>query len=395
VVLPVTSTSRRPLNDNADQKVIALLWAWHRFEKRNGGPSVIDFALTPPKGRVNVHSRLDVLRQIEGILSESSDQLTRERLAAHATFLRVLMGQQYNFADYLSLTQGLPVHEFSQDYLDMCQSRLKDALSLLTVAWDRDIKKALMKRDRLIPKHLLVRYFRKRLVASVPVLSEYLGIRLHCPVTFKFVEVDEYWGYWVDGNWRRFRMRFNHVGSGLGESECEQFLHHELLAHCCQLSSWREAITNNSLRVICGTTTVHTPEQFIFEGLAQTMPLFLETSQEGSVLSARIFLSHFTSLVLNNVHVKINSGCTLEDCITYVRKWLPTMSDGTIVSECMSRTLNSLFRSYQYVYGYSFDYFFRLSLVLTRAEQMNLLKKVFTEYLTYADINKEYQISLL
>jgi hypothetical protein len=334
-----------------DQEIISLLWAWHRFEKRTDGPSIVDFGLTPPHKIKRISDRLDLLRRIEKTLSNSEDRLSRDRLLAHAAYVRCLMGEQRTFEEYIAVTQGLPVHYFSTEYLEQCQERLKVSLSLLGVKWGQDIKKALLSKDTLIPKKLLPRHFRKRLSAVLPRLSDYLGLNVECPVTFQFVEVDEYWGYWVDGNWRRFRMRFNHIDKGLGESECEQFLYHELLAHCCQLSVWRHKIKDGLIRKLCGTTTVHTPEQFIFEGLAQTLPPFFQANklEKEGLFAARVRLSHLAGLVLNNIHVMINSGGTIEECITYGGRRLPTITEGRIVSECVSRSVNSLFRSYQYV----------------------------------------------
>jgi len=104
--------------------------------------------------------------------------------------------------------------------------------------------------------------------------------------------------------------------------ECLQFTFHELLAHCGQMKAWATRIAAGDLPRYCGLTTVHTPEQVMLEGLAQTLPLMIPNDAAADpVLAVRLTLMRYRLMMDNNLHCMINNGATIERCAAYHERW--------------------------------------------------------------------------
>jgi hypothetical protein len=220
-------------------------------------------------------------------------------------------------------------------------------------------------------------------------LEVIIGRRLDVNYFIEFVNVDAYWKYWVDGNSARFRLRINSQRGTFGRSELVQFVYHELLAHCCQMAAFHKSIQEKQIALFHGCTTVHGPEQFLFEGLAQSLPLFLRNEDAlDPLLIARIRLAHFRSLVNHNVHIMINSGSTIEQCVKYVEDWVPFGNRGLIAHGLHSISNNCLFRCYQFVYPLSMDFFVSLAERCVEASASGLLARFYAQPLYYDAIQR-------
>jgi hypothetical protein len=86
-----------------------------------------------------------------------------------------------------------------------------------------------------------------------------------------------------------------------------------------------DLITGTSAGGLCTTVdvpwvrvlSVHAEHQVLIEGLAQVVPLFVLPDNES--LIARFRVDHYLQLIRAELHIAINSGASIEDCVSYAR----------------------------------------------------------------------------
>jgi hypothetical protein len=96
---------------------------------------------------------------------------------------------------------------------------------------------------------------------------------------------------------------------------------------------------------------VHFPEQFVLEGLAESLAFVLPGKQKlepQSIVSRE--LHRYYLQVMNNVHIMANEQ-SFQAAMDYGASRLPFTNKDVLRKEITDRTQNPLFRGYQYVYG--------------------------------------------
>jgi hypothetical protein len=350
------------LTDDLDTALTSLLMGWHRLERGLKDQDIIDFNLIGRHSKTTFKSRLQVLDEIKRLrpLVHDDKSPAAKRLSAHETYLRALMGEKTSFPDYILNTQGIPVRVFSNTYLAKRRGGLERMLAELNISFDDKTPDAFRQKEKSVPISRSPNEFSSMLTTHRKYVEAITSTKFAFDIKMEFVSLDKYWTYWVDGVTNKFRLRFNRhkIKHPFTRSQVTQYVYHELLAHCGQMSGWRSQIKAGKLAKYFGLTTVHSPEQFLLEGVAQTLPLFIKNADtEDPFLRARVYLSHYRSLVNNNVHIMINDGRSIEECVAYVARHIPYEADADIAPGLASRANNILFRSYQFVYPSSFDFF--------------------------------------
>lgn len=370
------------LPQHLDRKLTGFLLGWHELEKRLGGDVIIDFNLLGRQPRDTYANRLDALKALGKLLNEASPHypLAVQRLQAHDCYLRSLMGEKIPFGTFIKKTQGFEPKLFSESYLRQRRDALEIRLAELGVALDGHTARNLRALDEPIHSSVVGKAFLSTYRRNRKFLVEAIAAEAKFRLKIEFVAVQEYWAYWVDGNRSRFRLRFNepNIRNQYSHTEAVQFVYHELLAHCAQMAVWARQIESGKLAKYFGLTTVHSPEQFLLEGLAQSLPLLLRNVEtENHLLLCRIYLSHYRSLVNNNLHIMINEGRTIEECVSFAKRHLPDPEVGEVAAGLVSRANIPRFRSYEFVYPASFDFFIRCAENLPESAIKELLRKVY------------------
>lgn len=377
---------------NTVDRYVDIIVAWHQLEQQLDAPEIIDFnLLEADQSPVEFENRYQVYQALLNLLKTVDDDKFRKKVTAHLYYLRALMGQQIPFAEYIENTQHIPVKYFDEDYLDAARRELISALTPLKINYGDSIYDDLEAVDEVIPNESLEAFFKEQFAKN----RGYLEAALNRPVDYKLriemTSVDAYWSNWVDGWGDNFRLRINTFAGNYTRARSIQLVYHELLAHCAQMAIWKEQIDQGQMSKIWGLTTVHGPEQFLFEGLAQTLPLFLENEvTRDPVLIAQIYFARYSKLVWNNLHIKINSGESLEDCLTYATERLPWLKQQRILSGLESRSNHILFRSYLYVYPSSMDFFLELAYYKSSKGNHNLFEPLYYKVLIYNNLKNEY-----
>lgn len=94
-------------------------------------------------------------------------------------------------------------------------------------------------------------------------------------------------------------------------------------------------------------------------GLAQALPLFVRP--EDQPLIARVRLAHYLELVRAKLHLAINDGVSVPDCVALARKYVPFWSEARIADMLSDRGADPLLRSYLWAYPAGIDWFVRLA----------------------------------
>jgi len=371
------------MTEAEETQLIEIIFKWDEFERRQNRIEIIDFNLLSEfKTRSKYKNRRDILSDLEFILPKITDERIQSKTLSHITYLRALIKDAIPFHAYIENTQQIPVKYFSEAYIRQIQIELNLTLDELHIDFNEKTLDSLNALDSEIPDQDCEKYFSQIYEKNKPYVESHLNREFDFDMIIETVNEDAYWSCWVDSKDDAFRLRINLKAKPYTQTKVLQMVYHELLAHCCQMAFWREQIREGKLSRIWGLTTVHGPEQFLFEGLAQTLPLFFKNEfTDNILLQAKIKLSHYDALIWNNLHIMINEAKTANECIKYAKNYLPWTKENNIRNDLISRLENILFRSYQYVYPCSFDFFMKL------ANKCGELKPEFySDILLYSDL---------
>jgi hypothetical protein len=374
-----------------DTTYVNLLLGWDTLEKKLGADPVIDFNLLDKDGGTAFAHRLDVLaalRDLRRRAEREANPLAYRRLSAHEAFLRNRMGEHWDFEPYIAATQGFRFRLFDDAYLDARKGELTDMLAVWKILYDGQTEKKFEALDTEIAEQDVPAFYTDMLVRLKPQLETLIGMKADFDVDIAFADVDQYWSAWVDGRGRKFRLQFNKFHTKKHyKARSTQLALHELLAHLVQMSVLLTKIENKELPPWLGLTTVHSQEQFNNEGLAQSLPQFWSIPEaQDPMVQARCKMSHLSSLAFHNAHIRLHNGTPLELVVDEVVRWLPWREAGKVAHSFNSLGNHPLFRSYEFVYGASQDFFTTLAEGLNPIQQHAVLKEFYTRWLTYDDL---------
>ncbi|NJN48958.1 MAG: hypothetical protein HC805_03125 [Alkalinema sp. RL_2_19] len=191
-------------------------------------------------------------------------------------------------------------------------------------------------------------------------LEQYIQVPQLNQVSVSFAEVDAYWSNWVNGSVNNgFELRVNlHPRIKYLHGMPSLLAAHEYCGHLIQVQQWALNMADGTIAPDYGFTTVHSPEAFMMEGLADVLVYILADDSELDFDErlARQFSWH-SRLLHNNIHYLINTGHSFRDVFEYYRRYAPFAEDTTIEGSIRDRRNDPLGRTYQYVYGVALDYF--------------------------------------
>jgi len=398
---------RQMLPEKMDRYLVDLYRGWDAFERSNHRNSIIDFDLAPPRSYLPVRDRYEVLAKLNKAIADLDSETTnlavliRDRLKASACYLRVLLGESISFRSYIRQTLGIEPRLFTDDVIREQRSLVNDRLGQ---QYEMSFSKAEISRfqarfmiyntDSLPEKFELFR------VKWVPELLKRVSVPMeNYKVTVKFAEEDAYWKNWISGNLSEHQilLRINtHPRQSWYQGFPEMLVIHEYCGHAVQMVKWHCRIENRELPEFAGILTVHFPDQFLLEGLAESLAFVLPDQQklEGQSLVSRELHRYYLS-VMNNVHILANEQ-GLQTAIDYATRHLPFSSSEAIGREVRDRTQNPLFRGYQYVYGIAKESFLSVLSQLESKQRWELLRIVYDWPMTagqFGNLTAEYVAS--
>lgn len=345
---------------NVSRLFISIYRGWDRFEKRSGGPSIVDFDLAPFGKSHSFRSRLEVLDALKDLEQEipgedGSAPFLRGRVGGSIAYLRALMGEAIPFDEYIASTLGTRVGPIPKTDLAAARREVELRLGRFELLYQRKARERFehqfLLHDRTAVKSGIVDskdlWLSRLRSFSIPVPA---GIKL----TVRFASVDEYWANWIAGSRTRgFDLAINlHPRKKYLRGSPLALCLHEICGHAAQMAVWGDRIRKGKLSPACGVTTVHSPENFITEGLGQTSHLLFATKFDlPDELWLRKALQYHELLIMQNAHLKLYAGESLSRALSFADDALPFSHRSDLEKSLRSRLSDPLSRTYQLSYS--------------------------------------------
>jgi hypothetical protein len=373
------------VDDGLDARYVRTLLAWDRASAAD----IVDFDVTGAAATEEFATEGDALPALEALRAECAPgSFLERRLRGHTAYLRARLGEPASdFAAYIDATQAVPTAPIPEAVIDGRRALAEHSLRRAGTSFGPRVEYELEALDGVVSIDSLPAAFRDADAALRPELEQALGHPLELEYDTGFIDDDGWWTYWADTAGGRFRLRFNRRGkASLTDAEVRQFTAHEVLGHFGQVHAYAQRIAAGELPLSAGITTVHTLEQFAFEGVAQTLPLWLRPPEEiDRLLLARIRLTHLCALVEHNAHLMVNSGESPERTAQYMLERLPHYQPERVRADLAARADDPLDRSYRFVYPAAIDTMVSATERLGSGRRRDMLRRLYAGPISHAD----------
>jgi hypothetical protein len=391
---PVTvkiSNLHNALDSVLDREFVSVFRGWHTLERNlKSGIEPIDIDLADPAIHAfEYRSRQAVLDSVEHLISRLPP--TEPVLVAHAHAAAEVVGNLdrggrcESVRDYVRATVQVPIWKIPDEQIERSRNNVVRALhelsegaSLQNLPIDPDpsasIRAALQEGKQLWNQ-----------------LLELFNVSAHDP-PFR-LQVDRspaYWKSWINGSLADgLVIRFNetprrpyYVGDALS------LVLHEIIGHAFQMTLRTGLIRSGVLCNAHGITGVFGPEQFAFEGLAQTVPDWAEAlkllAPSNSLRFARVY-EQLRVFTYHNANCLLMDGAPPDHVGDFVSGILPGEPPEAIRRELDDRMQHPLLRAYLFVYGLS-DLMFSDAIKETPPDQlMTSVYRWYAKPITAAD----------
>jgi hypothetical protein len=334
---------------------------WDLLERSRGEAPVIDFDCAPPAEKprpfANRFAALDELTRFRIQADAQGQSVLKAHLDAHIAYLGALIGQQAQFDEYISVTQGCTPRGWTGDYIEERARTAKEAVRSLGIPWDEHTWRNLRAAGEQLPAADVGSVIAEYADKHESTVRRLVDTNAAFNLTIEDVEVDAYWSYWLDGAGHDTRLRINKNKTSFSRVDAYRFALHEVLGHALQYSSITAQAESDTVewpRILA----VHCPHQVLFEGLAQVLPWV--ASPDDEIIGAHTRVDHFVNLVRGQLHIQVNSGATAADCRDVARRQIPWWTDEDVARELQDRSRNPQLRSYLWSYPAGMDWFVRL-----------------------------------
>lgn len=348
---------------NLRDEIESVLRSWNRHEIERKAPPIVDFDCHPP-ARVNSakFDRIQVREQLVGLLevasNDSATQHLHDRVSAAITYLDALVGERMPIREYIKATQGCDAEGWSDSYIAKVRDTAIQHLDRVGVTWGPSTMDDLTNAEVVLDPAAapeVIKHYAKALEENVRGLAN-----TDAPFNLRIehVDIDAYWSYWLDGEKSDVRMRINSRRATFTDVQARQFALHEILGHGLQCASFSQICQQVDVPWV-RITSVHAQQQVLLEGLAQALPLFV--APEDEALVARVRFAHYVELVRAKLHLAINDGHGVQECVRLARTLAPFWTDDAISDALSDRGSNPLLRTYLWAYPAGIDWFVHLA----------------------------------
>ncbi|NKY54384.1 hypothetical protein [Nocardia vermiculata] len=348
----------RQLRDAAEH----VLRGWNRYEIERGAHPVIDYDCSPTTSDVPaVENRLEALQRLSELQADATaagDRALVTRIDADIAYCAALLGEHDSLDRYIRRTQGCEPRGWSDEYLQQHLERAQHGLAALGIDWGPKTLTDLMEAEGPLDVSSSADAIREAAADLEPSVRAATGSTADYDLTIESVDVDAYWSYWLDGAGQKPRLRINRRNARFTHVVARQFALHEVLGHALQFASISARCADEDVPWI-RLCSVHSPNQVLFEGLAQAMPLFVAPDDEN--LTTRVRLDHYHQLVRGRLHLALAAGEPILDLAERARRSVPYWTDSQIADLLTDRGANPLLRSYMWSYSAGIDWFIRLA----------------------------------
>lgn len=382
-----------------DKRLLSFFYKWHRYEKQNK-VDIIDFDLIQ-QGENNhgaFNDREEVEKELLSLINEyhavsDENDFLSAKLTACKYYLSALKGKKIAFNEYVSKTMGVIPKLLSKKVLEDQLKITSDAYNKIGYSYDKSGLRKYEKENQL-SKEQIESTFKKFRDAILPEMIKWLDLQITLKYHIKFVDIDIYWMNWIstDENGQillQYNLNKRHKWY---KGSTEYLVFHEICAHALQTLSWKKQISDKKLHPFVGLTTVFSPEQFLVEGIAESLFYFYPSNPFSDYGLVSLYTDHLYWLVMNNAHIMVNSGIAKNKIILFVKKYLPTRNGSEISKDLEERVNHPLFRTYQYIYGIALYYHKQIANRLTMEQRRKYVLDIYQNIYTPKMILDRFEI---
>lgn len=331
---------------------------FHALELANGGDPVIDYDCAPTTEHIEPYpDRFTALDDLTALQQETEGGPVAEQLTAHATYLAALMGERLPLDDYLRRTQGCGADGWSDEYLAHRRDQAKAALTDLGISWGEKCRSDLRALDEQLDPAEVTEVIQQYAAEYESFIRDLAETSAEFNLAVEDVEHDEYWSYWLDGAGHNARLRINRKTASFTRGDAYRFALHEILGHALEYASLTDSAEKQDVpwpRLLA----VHSNHQVLFEGLGQFLPVLARPNDPITVATVR--LDHHTQLVRGGLHLMVNAGAAVAECLEVALQRAPYLSRSEIERELRDRSSDARLRSYLWSYPSGIDWFVNL-----------------------------------
>ncbi len=371
-----------------DSDVIRFLYKWHRLEKINR-IDIIDFDLIQLGSKFpgRFTNRQEALEELRKLLLRAGDaSLTlRTKLIAYEAYLRALMGEKIGFEEYVKSTMAIKPEMIPTKILDLQLNRVRELYGRLGYDYTVGGVKSFIA-SNLLQHEEITKTFDEFEHKLLPEFLGWLNLDINVDYLVEFVDEDAYWMNWISTNEKgaivlKYNTNKHHKWV---RGVTENLVIHEICGHALSYSSWKNRINANKMEMINGLTTVFSPEQFFFEGVAESLWCFYPDIPFSDFGLLALYNDHLYWLVMNNAHIMLNMGQDEETVTDFIRAYIPYHSyldvsdDVALKQEFSKRTKNPLLRTYLYVYGIALYQFMQIADSMDAKTKKVFVRDIYT-----------------
>ncbi len=387
------------MGETIDDALVEFYYQWDRFEKAND-VEIIDFDLVQRSAdfpgtfstREDVAARLEELvRRYKNV--DIPDPFVLQKLESSATFLRALSGENIPFSPYISATLGVRPEMIPETVLEAARADCGKRLHLMGYAFTSDGVKAFMKESRLNAAEITAEFEQAQHV-QVPAILEWLGLGLAPSYELELVDVDASWsGETKTTDYGAVSLKFNinEERSPWIRGDPESTALHEIGGHILQAAAWKERLQSGAMPPVCGLTTLHGPETYVQEGVAETLSWFFPLALLSDAGELAVRLHCMSELHWNDAFIMAGQGRPVDEILQFLDDHMLTYRTREQRRKRLeTATQDPLSRAYMYSYGISIYHHRLFAERSSPVQNRNYLAHVFGRTYSYRDLARSY-----
>jgi hypothetical protein len=375
---------------------------WHLLEKSMGaaGGLVIDFDLAPPPEELDpaaivaygsreeaLERLMDLRLRAEATPGLPGADFLRARLAGSEAYLRALLGERAPFERYLRQSMGIWPADAEAEAARLAeeQRELAEDAAALGLTFGPPGREEARRRWGRTDMGSFEAELRAAAEGWVGRLRRRLGLEPEPRYRLEVVSVDAYWANWIDGDRQAgVTLRVNtHPRIEYDRWSPVALAAHEIAGHAMHVACLEASATAPQPRLLPAllSLTVHAPEAFQMEGLAQAMLHLLAEPDE--LPAEQRFWERYRGYAgerANLAQLQVEAGAPIDGVARSLLSDCPYSLPLSLRSGLRDRSRNPLMRSYMHVYAPSRRLFLRAA-ALPTAAQDRILRLALQELL--------------
>jgi hypothetical protein len=336
-----------------ERNVLEIYRGWDKYEKEHPWKienPVIDFDVAPPSDVRKFGSRSEILSALRVLLNQASNtasgpiHLEHRRIDASIHYIRRIMGESIPFPTYIERTMGFQPSLFPWPNLQAIYHDIDSRLKAQGFAYNRRFMDSYFKTDRIQSKDEIERRFLSWKDYWLKKLANYIDLPSTLDFTISWVSEDVYWCFWISAKeGAGIDITINtHARHCFTDILLQSLSAHEVAGHAVNMSLIKHRVQSGKIPAYFGITTVHQPEVYAMEGIAQTLPIFIAAKEDfGEEFLLRQSIAQYHAYVLSNAHYQVNMGFSIEDVIKSVFEAAQFLGISEIESQIRDRSLVS------------------------------------------------------